>query len=1225
MEAAFDAYFRAADLDRDGRISGQEAVAFFKGSGLPQPVLAQIWTYADRNRSGFLGREDFFNSLKLVTVAQSGRELTPDIVKSALFGPAAAKIPAPRINVSTPAPQTNSVASLPNATQAPRPVQQSPAPGPVQQNPAIRGTQGLPGASPNPQVRPPQPPNANTVPPAHGQGVASRPPMGSGPTGINHTSSTTSSLATDWFSGKRSASPLGATSQAPTRGISPQANLSSAGISAQHSTPVPGYNSHTPGATTPVNANLTNLNVMSSQPSVNDSKALVPLGNGLSSNSTFGADPFSATSQPKQGSPLPPNVPNNLPSSTPPASAGHHHPPKPIQAGPVQGISSLSSNTSQLPHSQPAPRQQQFNATPSAPGPVSSNIPSGQIPSNPSQSQAPWPKITQVDVRKYMIVFIKVDRDRDGKITGEEARNLFLSWRLPRDILRKVWDLSDQDKDGMLSFKEFCIAVYLMERHREHRPLPDTVTDAIWAEGTALPSTGQFAENLSAPAPQASAGYTSRTMQGPHHGMLPSSMKPPSRRPLPLDADDTVKAEQQKPKVPVLEEHLVGQLSKEEQDTLDAKFKEASDADKKVQELEKEILDSREKTEFYRTKMQELILYKSRCENRFNEVSESMSADKREVQSLSAKYDERCKKVGDVASKLTMDEATFREIQEKKLEIYNAIVKLQKGDESDEKLQERANKIQSDLEELVKSLNEQCKRYGLRAKPTTLVELPFGWQPGIQETAYAWDEEWDRFGDEGFSIIKELTVEVEPPIAPKSQPTEDVKASINGASTEKEDNKGDKSAAAAEQAVEPETTPSNIKPESAKSPPVSPVKNKEDGSDERDKKQSGTNDISPRATESISNRGAMDSPTHGDKTHDGHSWGPSFDHGVDNDSLWNFGHKDGENGDSDLFFGPQGLPPIRTGGSSSGSSFVKEQKPFFDSVPGTPMEKPFFDSIPGTPVQKSVFDSIPGTPVQKSVFDYSVPSTLMQNSSFDYSVPSTPMQKSLFDSIPGTPVQRSVFDSVPSTPMQRSVFDSVPSTLTQKPFFDSFPSTPMQRSLFDSGPSRAESPTASSMYGKEQKGFFDSSVPSTPMYNSSYTPRYSEAGEDSFDTMSQYSSFGMHENNSFGQRDSFSRFDSFTSNADNGGNDTFARFDSFRSTTDQGGGNSFMRYDSMNSSSDHDRGDPFARFDSMKSSDYNSRGYSFDDEDPFGTGTFKSTETTSSSPTKHGTDTWSAF
>ncbi|RXH97871.1 hypothetical protein DVH24_010196 [Malus domestica] len=31
----FDAYFRRADLDRDGRISGNEAVAFFQGSVSP--------------------------------------------------------------------------------------------------------------------------------------------------------------------------------------------------------------------------------------------------------------------------------------------------------------------------------------------------------------------------------------------------------------------------------------------------------------------------------------------------------------------------------------------------------------------------------------------------------------------------------------------------------------------------------------------------------------------------------------------------------------------------------------------------------------------------------------------------------------------------------------------------------------------------------------------------------------------------------------------------------------------------------------------------------------------------------------------------------------------------------------------------------------------------------------------------------------------------------------
>ncbi|CAM8912569.1 unnamed protein product [Rhodiola kirilowii] len=96
----FDLYFRRADLNGDGRISGAEAVSFFQGSNLPKHVLAQIWMHADQNHTGFLGRQEFYNALRLVTVAQSKRDLTPDIVKAALFGPAAAKIPAPKINLA---------------------------------------------------------------------------------------------------------------------------------------------------------------------------------------------------------------------------------------------------------------------------------------------------------------------------------------------------------------------------------------------------------------------------------------------------------------------------------------------------------------------------------------------------------------------------------------------------------------------------------------------------------------------------------------------------------------------------------------------------------------------------------------------------------------------------------------------------------------------------------------------------------------------------------------------------------------------------------------------------------------------------------------------------------------------------------------------------------------------------------------------------------------------
>ncbi|KAM1044061.1 hypothetical protein ACFX2J_035051 [Malus domestica] len=64
-----------------------------------------------------LVRQSFTMPLDFVTVAQSKRELTPEMVKATLYGPAAAKIPAPKINLAaTSAPQFNSAAAAP-ATQ----------------------------------------------------------------------------------------------------------------------------------------------------------------------------------------------------------------------------------------------------------------------------------------------------------------------------------------------------------------------------------------------------------------------------------------------------------------------------------------------------------------------------------------------------------------------------------------------------------------------------------------------------------------------------------------------------------------------------------------------------------------------------------------------------------------------------------------------------------------------------------------------------------------------------------------------------------------------------------------------------------------------------------------------------------------------------------------------------------------------------------------------------
>ena len=59
------------------------------------------------------------------------------------------------------------------------------------------------------------------------------------------------------------------------------------------------------------------------------------------------------------------------------------------------------------------------------------------------------------------------------------------------EVLKQVWDLSDQDNDSMLSRREFCTALFLMERYREGRPLPPVLPDSIRFDETLLRETGQ--------------------------------------------------------------------------------------------------------------------------------------------------------------------------------------------------------------------------------------------------------------------------------------------------------------------------------------------------------------------------------------------------------------------------------------------------------------------------------------------------------------------------------------------------------------------------------------------------------------------------------------------------------------------------------------------------------------------------------------------------------------
>lgn len=84
--AGYDRWFAIADSDRDGRVTGKDAVEFFQRSGLPREVLAKVWDLANSNRQGFLDRAAFHKAMDLIAMGQQVRWMTVQGVRCGSSG-----------------------------------------------------------------------------------------------------------------------------------------------------------------------------------------------------------------------------------------------------------------------------------------------------------------------------------------------------------------------------------------------------------------------------------------------------------------------------------------------------------------------------------------------------------------------------------------------------------------------------------------------------------------------------------------------------------------------------------------------------------------------------------------------------------------------------------------------------------------------------------------------------------------------------------------------------------------------------------------------------------------------------------------------------------------------------------------------------------------------------------------------------------------------------------
>mmetsp|Transcript_8400 Transcript_8400/g.7524 ORF Transcript_8400/g.7524 Transcript_8400/m.7524 type:complete len:548 (+) Transcript_8400:33-1676(+) len=68
---------------------------------------------------------------------------------------------------------------------------------------------------------------------------------------------------------------------------------------------------------------------------------------------------------------------------------------------------------------------------------------------------------------------------KNGLISGGAMKSVLSSSGLPNTVLRKIWELSDIDKDGSLDLQEFVIAMFITDMVKQGHEVPPQLDDAM--------------------------------------------------------------------------------------------------------------------------------------------------------------------------------------------------------------------------------------------------------------------------------------------------------------------------------------------------------------------------------------------------------------------------------------------------------------------------------------------------------------------------------------------------------------------------------------------------------------------------------------------------------------------------------------------------------------------------------------------------------------------------
>jgi hypothetical protein len=153
---------------------------------------------------------------------------------------------------------------------------------------------------------------------------------------------------------------------------------------------------------------------------------------------------------------------------------------------------------------------------------------------------AAWNWAPTVEEREwYAKVFAEADCDKDGLVSGDECRAVFLRSNLEKKLLRKVWELVDVRQSDHLNLAEFSAGMHLIACALKGAPLPDSLPVELHIPAAAAPSANSSVGSLASlppvsPAPLRPSSSSPATARIPGSGGSGVSGGPaPARSPGP--------------------------------------------------------------------------------------------------------------------------------------------------------------------------------------------------------------------------------------------------------------------------------------------------------------------------------------------------------------------------------------------------------------------------------------------------------------------------------------------------------------------------------------------------------------------------------------------------------------------------------------------------------------------------------------------------------------------